>query len=416
MMETSASQNQAALDNETADSTCIRARNLWLSATDDDDMATVERLYRGVWCSMDSTSGGAGFIRGDGDQRESKKPRLQSNASQEDEARAPCRREKLALILLQSGRTTEADQILSSLGYTCRLAASILNYDDDRTAVSGDNINTDIPCRVYDDFLSDEEREMLHSVFLNPTNSYWTDHKYTVEPPSPYFSYLINLKSETKAPNEKGIHAFVRRLRDFLEPHFPIKCASYCEMWAHNRPHATGHQFHFDSDNEGCTTTIRNPICSCVVYLTDGVGGPSVVTNQRLASRNLASAGWLCPPVTGRLVAFDGKVLHGVVPGKAGVKVNTAPVDHFRRVSVMFAFWRKIRVRNADAEPGTARPLPVEPLWAQQLQKPLGANTHKPPTAAKPITLDHVYESTIDSAPWTRGIGLPGYEQIFQGF
>ena len=32
---------------------------------------------------------------------------------------------------------------------------------------------------------------MLQSVFLDPQASYWTDHNYTVEPPSPYFSYLI---------------------------------------------------------------------------------------------------------------------------------------------------------------------------------------------------------------------------------
>lgn len=427
-------------DEESAAHLCEQARRLWLSENsdeddDDDTMKRVEQLYRRVWSREDSLDR-ADVVASCDDRKASKKPRVEASANSDNDAESCLRQqagEKLALILLQSGRETEADQILTSLGYTCRLSSSVLNYD---TATTVDTMGTghatenkDIPCRIYDDFLSDAEQQMLQTVFLDPANCYWTDHSYTVEPPSPYFSYLIPLRSVISS--DSGIAAFVSRLQNVLQPHFPVKNASYCEMWAHNRPHATGHQFHFDSDNEGCCTkddnVIRNPICSCVVYLTDdNVGGPSVVTNQRLASRNLATAGWMCSATTGRMLAFDGKVLHGVVPGKAGVnkKLNAdeEPAKNSRRrVSVMFAFWRKIRVRDAEAGAGAARPFPTQPLWAQQLRRTQLSSSSingfsRTPISVQPNPLDHVYESTVNGKPWTRKMGLPDYEQIFQGF
>jgi len=36
--------------------------------------------------------------------------------------------EKISLLLLQSGKSKKAKEMLSSLGYTCRLSDSILNY------------------------------------------------------------------------------------------------------------------------------------------------------------------------------------------------------------------------------------------------------------------------------------------------
>lgn len=34
--------------------------------------------------------------------------------------------------------------------------------------------------------------------------------------------------------------------------HFPaVAEARFAEWWAHCRPHGSGHQMHFDSDNEG---------------------------------------------------------------------------------------------------------------------------------------------------------------------
>ena len=43
---------------------------------------------------------------------------------------------------------------------------------------------------------------------------------------------------------------------------------SFQQWWAHCRPHSSGHQLHFDSDNEG-QGTVRNPIISTVLYLSE---------------------------------------------------------------------------------------------------------------------------------------------------
>jgi hypothetical protein len=257
--------------------------------------------------------------------------------------------------------------------------------------------------------LSPKEIDCLSSVFLDPNSSYWTSHGYQVEPPSPYFSYLIHLDSVEKFG---CLGQLVRRLQSFLAETWKLalRQAVACELWAHNRPHATGHQFHFDSDNEGIDGVIRNPICSCILYLSEeSVGGPSVITNQRLASHSPADKGWASQPRKGRLVAFDGKVLHGVVPGK-GVPSATSR----RRATVMLAFWRRIRVRDEKGF-GAARPFPTQESWAQQLCWTTAEEKRKPtPVPVRPITLPRVYE-TVGGKAWTRSMGFPDYEQVFQG-
>lgn len=417
---------------------CKQARTLWLSSAPDSFMTTVEQLYRSAWERIDTPTCGTEerrsiHVTGS---NESKKQKLDSSETVEVDKKTSSATdwkrhagEKLALILLQSGRTMEADKILITLGYPCRFAELILNYAEEKTVPSSTAGSptasaVDPPCHVFDNYLHDNELRMLHSVFVDPKSSYWTEHNYTVEPPSPYFSYILPLKSDSLNGQNEGIHAMVRRLQDFLKPYFSVQNATFCEMWAHNRPHATGHQFHFDSDNEGCTEVIRNPICSCIVYLSgNGIGGPSVVTNQRLSSQNLACiSGWMCQSRAGRMMAFEGKVLHGVIPGKAGIQSNTIhTTPESRRVSVMFAFWKKIRIRDNEPGHGAARLFPsTQPEWVHELQKPLlngDTRSSAPPTTfAQPTFLPHVYETTSGGKPWTRMLGLPNYEDIFQGF
>lgn len=209
---------------------------------------------------------------------------------------------KLALLLLQDGRTREADDILQCLGYTCRLAHSILNYSvtlSNEGDDSSDNYNdgsirethivpespslsSDVmPCRVYDQYLTPPDLALLQSVFVDPQAPYWTDHLYSVEPPSPYFSYLIPLppssfanksSSPSRAVQDVDEYGFLGRLVQDLQHHVATtwktsiaEQATVCEMWAHNRPHTTGHQLHFDSDNEGQGVSLKTP-CSPAFY------------------------------------------------------------------------------------------------------------------------------------------------------
>lgn len=72
-----------------------------------------------------------------------------------------------------------------------------------------------------------------------------------------------------------------------------------------------------------CADGVRNPIVSTVLYLSEGVGGPTLVTTQHLQDTMLAARGWLAFPKLNRLVAFDGSYLHGVVPGRPSGMVRS---------------------------------------------------------------------------------------------
>ena len=404
---------------ETAQHVCTKARQLWLEASDEVTMSSVEQLYRSVWI-------GCSDINGENLHSDSsptaKKSKLDVESTYDVDHWRQHAGEKLALILLQSARFAEANKILVSLGYTFRLADSILCYPTVADVRDTGTLEEEAPCRIFDNFVEEHELSMLDAVFLNPNNCYWTDHNYSVEPPSPYFSYLIPLQKTSETNLNSGIISLVSRLKNFLKSLYPVENASYCEMWAHNRPHATGHQFHFDSDNEGCTKTIRNPICSCVLYLTGNIGGPSVITNQRLASQNLATAGWMSYPEVGRLLVFDGKFLHGVIPGKAHYSIaDDLKADcRYRRVSVMFAFWTKIRVRDNSLICGAAKAFPEKALWAQPMHQPIShakeAIFLRKPVVVLPLKINHVYVSTKNNKPWARGMGFPNYDNVFQGF
>merc|ERR1711959_622940 len=110
----------------------------------------------------------------------------------------------------------------------------------------------------------------------------------------------------------------------------------YAEWWCHSKPHCAGHLLHFDQSDDAQT-----PAVSTVLYLSaEGVGGPTLVTEQAMADKRLAPRGWLCRAKENRLLLFDGSLLHGVVPGagapQCGSSASTAP----RRVTLMVALCR----------------------------------------------------------------------------
>ncbi len=176
---------------------------------------------------------------------------------------------------------------------------------------------------------------------------------------------------------------------------------------------------------------MRNPIISTILYVTAGdessdggtlsetTGGPSLVTNQKLSDSRLATKGWMSHPKSQRLVAFDGRYLHGVVPGKGVRPANK------RRVTLMFALWDDVKIRRGLG-PGSARPFPMNksninnalPQWTSQLVAPLDGDNEEQYSSCvetAPIRLDTVYE-TLEGKPWKKGMGMPSYDQVFQGF
>ena len=207
--------------------------------------------------------------------------------------------------------------------------------------------------------------------------------------------------------------------------------ARFAEVWAHRRPQCSGHQLHFDSDNEGIggAASIRNPLVSAVCYLTEeGLGGPTLVTDQCLGDRGLAQNGWLAFPKCNRLVIFDGQVLHGVIPGRGHSMVERKTPRKQKRVTVMVALWDDIRVRHGDG-PGAARPMPLPhsdeqkvPKWAKELlvntqtDARLATQTisAEKKMLSEPVAVSNVWTS-LDDKPLGEE-ETPHYNLVFQGF
>jgi hypothetical protein len=415
---------------------CHQARSLWLNeATNNKDLETVELLYRAALNAKKDLS-----------VENKKKKRKTTNGSSGATSYAVLSPadyrkagERLSLLYLQSGRPQKAKPGLKYLGFTCRLSERILNYPNNLNLSSKPQKKKNFkskktpPACILDDFLSASQSKFLRDIFCDINADYWTGHDYAVEPPSPYFSYVIPIPKTQKVPRLSFLETLIQQMLNcpHLRQQFPLLSkARYVELWAHNRPHASGHQMHFDSDNEGIGG-VRNPIISTILYLSDNhnVGGPSLITNQTLQSTSLSNVlGWLAYSRPHRLVAFDGKVLHGVIPGKGVVSdrdfdSSTSSLQHqqsLRRVTLMLAFWKNIQIRDSST-PCAARPWPKKgdemPSWARQLNALIknGNQDVGAPKLAEPVPIGHVYED-LDGNSLIRDEGMPEYEEVFQGF
>ena len=223
------------------------------------------------------------------------------------------------------------------------------------------------PCWVQDNILGNNSLRTMHSVFGPRSAPYWTNHKYSADPPGGFYSYVFPLdKAELYGP----LGELALATRDVAAKNIAstneratIKQRSrFAEIWAHNRPPKSGHQMHYDSVDEG-KDGIRNPIATSIYYLSERVGGPTVVTDRYQGQHTLRTPrspknnGWLCFPKLNRLSTIDGRVYHGVVSGKPFPKPDEDDIFQ-RRVTVMIAIWETIKLRD-EATWGAARPFPV---------------------------------------------------------
>lgn len=159
-----------------------------------------------------------------------------------------------------------------------------------------------------------------------------------------------------------------------------------------------------------------NPIASAVIYLSHGVGGPTVVTEQLLSDESVAKHGWLIFPPreeasVGRVAAFDGKVLHGVVGGAPGRQLVQG-----KRTTLMFAFWKDVKMRaSLTEEKGACRPLPMGKRYT------FVKEIARIPTDASPanhvivVRPDFVQPFFSFCDPSHVGNAMPPYESLFQG-
>jgi len=390
----------APLDNPPLRDLCADARQAWLSATEQSHLDYAEKLYRVF------------LVRALKRQNEGSDP----PSDREGDDAVEEARKRLFLLLCQAGKDHEVAPRMRRKGFTARLARGILNYTEAPLLAYNKTKSTFVPCAVFDNVLPSSALEALVNVFCPVDANYWNAHGYCVEPPTPFFSYVLPM-AEANSYGAMGILAMA--VKAHAKEHFGDKVdrSVYAEFWAHNRPHACGHQMHFDSDDEG-RNGIRNPLAGSIFYLgADGLGGPSLVTDQPFGAQQLARCGWFCWPKKNRLVVFDGTMLHGVIPGKGFVSDLTK-----RRVTLMVALWETIKVRPGVG-PGSARPLPskVETRTTHQWLRDLCECNHghgkiTKATRMMPQTVAPVWE-TISGEPWDHlTMGMPAYDAAFQGF
>jgi len=219
--------------------------------------------------------------------------------------------EKLGLLLCQQPETQgRARLLLLRNSYQFCLSADVLCYPlvapSECLPAPPQNLLS-----VKDDALPLGMLAQLQEA-LAPSSPFWAEHGYRCGGPggggSPFFSYVHHLDE----PPRCGFDRVLAVLHAHVCSAFPQAAyAKRAEWWAHCRPHSTGHQLHFDSDDEG-RAGVRNPIVSSALYLTSGIGGPTIVTDQAIGSARLAQRGWATLPHTNRLLMFNGKFLHGV--------------------------------------------------------------------------------------------------------
>ena len=132
------------------------------------------------------------------------------------------------------------------------------------------------------------------------------------------------------------------------------------EWWVHTRPHCSGHQLHYDSDESRIEKggSPNHPIASCVLYLSESsIGGPTMVTDQTL-NQTMGTQAWLVPPKENRLFVFNARYLHGVLPG-VGVIPSGDP--DARRLTFMVGFWRTVEAKDKGKDCiGAGQTYPLE--------------------------------------------------------
>ncbi|KAK1742533.1 hypothetical protein QTG54_007098 [Skeletonema marinoi] len=302
----------------------------------------------------------------------------------------------------------EADNILMKLGYRLRLSTKAFGYPACECAFdkSSCNLKTNeakLPLLMIDDILPHPFFNALrHS--LRPDSRYWTDfYSKTNEVEEggkrrqSFASHNVSLPNSTELTYAKCIEkasSLIEQVaiivKHCLTQKFPsILAATSAEVWSHRRPPDAQHQLHYDMDeirlhickqrhNDECNTAARGnkrqkvgnlseeltttdlcPIISCVLTVNVpnqtktcdrcgmvGDGAPTLVCNQSLLGRT-SNEGWLCYPRLNRLVAFDGSLLHAVVPGIPS-EVLGEDEDDYSRVTLMIGFWKDVTLSIPD--------------------------------------------------------------------
>jgi len=316
------------------------------------------------------------------------------------------------------------------MGYSFRLASGILNYQDSKsssesTCSSAVSLASDPYVVGIDNSLPTAMLQHLKEVFASDS-SFWSEHNYdslsNSSRTSGYFSYLYDLQHHQPTNSIEQIIEYVNDLVCKQYPAVKTEC-KYAEWWVHSRPHSSGHQLHFDSDETRLhkESTPQHPLVSVVLFINDGsVGGPTLVTNQTLDGPS-ADKGWLVYPAENRLVMFNASLLHGVIPGK-----GTNPSTNKRRLTFMIGFWRDIAASQRGVDrPGPAQNFPelarTQFTWPSSMKsRHFDADFFASNVKVIPQDIDNIWEpididERVGANLLVKGINVP-YGLIWQGF
>jgi hypothetical protein len=208
------------------------AQQLWDCAASQEDLRQVEELLKAA----------RGIAKA-------------SNSAAEA-AQEPIAASKLARLLFQLGRDAEAEPLLVEHGFTHRLSSAVLSggtFEGEGESASV-AAQRDELMAIIDGALPLSMLTHLQSLF-NIDAPFWREHRYLCKDTG-YFSYTHTLDT----PPANNLDQIMRYLWRQAIARFPAAArATRVEWWAHNRPHPSGHQLHFDSDNEG-QGGVRNPL------------------------------------------------------------------------------------------------------------------------------------------------------------
>ncbi len=236
-------------------------------------------------------------------------------ASDDDKWNGQIAAYELAVLLCQLGQSEQADKYLSALGFRYKLSEFIFapSFTGHKKCKK---TNTSTLARAIDGAIPASLLETLRVCF-GSDSSFWVDHNY---PTPAFFSYNELRGSGSVIDSLVSQHILPIVSQAFPEKKLNSNVHSY-EWWSHCRNDAKSggaHQLHFDLDETRLAKSgkAHSPLVSVVIYLTNGSSNlaPTLVTDQVLHPDSVASHAVLCTPKQGRILMFDGQLLHGVVP------------------------------------------------------------------------------------------------------
>ena len=299
---------------------------------------------------------------------------------------------ELAVLLSQLQKDKEADKYLSKLGFRYKLSSQVFgptrrsdadSHPDSRKDRRSDENRPGYGfARAVDGAIPQSLLRQLQHNFA-PTAAFWNDHGY----PTPgFFSY--NCLRGQGGLLDHLVSSYLLPLAAQSFPHLDLENTIHSfEWWSHRRDDVTSggaHQMHFDLDESTLRVKrkAKSPLVSIVVYLTghSDYSAPTLVTDQELSSSSVATQGWQCYPKVGRVLMFDGRLLHGVVPylnAPGCLASSEVHADANARTTLMLGLWDQgvmtstLKRRGRSALTANMRPSYAlsGPNYATQMEK-----------------------------------------------